>query len=106
MNTTRNCSEDSVANPEIQASIGSLLADETRIQILRELYAVRVSDQDSSGLSFSTLRRRVGVSDSGRFNYHLKELSGQLVRKVDGEYSLTPVAERLVRALEEPSETS
>lgn len=86
-------------SPAIPASIGALLADETRIRILSELYVVRNIEAEPDGLRFSTLRRRVGVADSGRFNYHLDQLSDTLVMKTDDKYRLTPTGERLVRAL-------
>jgi DNA-binding HxlR family transcriptional regulator len=35
---------------------------------------------DAGPLSFSELRERVGVTDSGRFNYHLEKLVGRFVR--------------------------
>jgi hypothetical protein len=100
MNATHKPTDGRSDGPTLQASIGSLLADETRIDILRELYAV-TADEGGDGLSFSTLRRRVDVSDSGRFNYHLDQLSGQLVTKTDDRYTLTRVGERLVRAFED-----
>lgn len=100
MNAKHSPTDGPADGPTLQASIGSLLADETRIAILRELYAVTAND-GGEGLSFSTLRRRVGVSDSGRFNYHLDQLTGQLVRKTDDRYTLTRVGERLVHAFED-----
>lgn len=105
MNATRKRADGSSERTALHASIGSLLADETRIRILRELYAVGSTDGEATGLQFSTLRRRAEVSDSGRFNYHLDQLTGQLVAKVEDRYVLTPVGERLVRAFDDP-ETS
>lgn len=71
------------------------LADETRIDILWELW------ESHAGLAFSELRERVGVEDSGKFGYHLEKLTGTFVAKVDGEYRLdTPgmlVADVLVQ---------
>ncbi|MFC7072316.1 winged helix-turn-helix domain-containing protein [Halovenus rubra] len=97
MNAKHDSTNSNADNPTLQAAIGSLLADETRIAILTELYAV----SDTEGLSFSTLRRQVGVSDSGRFNYHLDQLSGELVRKRDEKYTLTSVGKQLVMAFED-----
>lgn len=60
----------------------SFLDSETRVDILLVLAA----DLDESGpdeepgLSFSSLRERVGVRDSGRFNYHLEKLAGPFIR--------------------------
>ena len=69
------------------------VADETRVQILRELW-------DADGpLSFSELRNRVGVRDSGRFNYHLGELRGRFVEKDEDGYDLRFAGRELVGAL-------
>ena len=72
----------------------SVLADETRIAILRAL-------ADAEGaLPFSELRRRAGVSDAGRFNYHLGKLCEYFVREVDGGYALGHAGSRVVAAAE------
>lgn len=102
MQTTQSNAHGPSDSPAAQASLCSLMADETRIRILRELYAVSVDETGREGLSFATLRRRSGVSDSGRFNYHLSQLTDELVRKHDDTYVLTPIGQRLVRALERP----
>jgi len=62
------------------------LADETRMKILLELTKVVRERGRDAGLSFSELRQRVGIDDSGRFNYHLDKLSPVFVRKVDDEH--------------------
>lgn len=103
MTRSQRDSDTVTGNPSIQASLGSLLADETRIRILQELYAASLEDSVTEGLTFSGLRRRVGVKDSGRFNYHLDQLCDQLVTKAGEEYRLTSVGRELVAALEEPS---
>jgi hypothetical protein len=64
----------------------STLGNDTRLQILLELAAVANDEGMGSGLPFSALRDRVGVADSGRFNYHLDELTDQFVTKLDDEY--------------------
>ncbi|KTG30309.1 winged helix-turn-helix domain-containing protein, partial [Haloferax profundi] len=61
----------------------SLLADETRLAILRVL-----ADSPDEPLTFSQLRERVGVTDSGRFNYHLGKLTGLFVKKSDAGYEI------------------
>lgn len=63
----------------------SLLGDETRLQILLELAIVAREDGYTVGLPFSELRKRVGVTDSGRFNYHLEKLTGVFIEKTDDE---------------------
>ena len=64
-------------------AIFDLLADETRLAIVREL-----GDAEGS-ISFAELRKRVGVRDSGRFNYHLDKLTGRFVSKREDGYTLT-----------------
>lgn len=53
----------------------ALVGNETRLRILLELWVAE------EPLTFSELRDRVGMRDSGQFNYHLNRLVGQLVRK-------------------------
>jgi len=55
-----------------------LLSDETRLAVVLELAAADAVP-DGDPLSFSTLRDRVGVRDSGRFNYHLDRLRERFV---------------------------
>jgi DNA-binding transcriptional ArsR family regulator len=64
----------------------SILGDETRLEILLALAKEANEQEVGSGLTFSDLRERVGVEDSGRFNYHLNELRDQFVTKLDEEY--------------------
>ncbi|WP_158598845.1 MULTISPECIES: winged helix-turn-helix domain-containing protein [unclassified Halorubrum] len=78
---------------ELERTFG-LVASDTRIDILRALWDVRVSDED--GASFSELRERVGVSDGGRFNYHLGKLVPEFVRKRDERYELTHAGAKLI----------
>ncbi|MFC6796743.1 helix-turn-helix transcriptional regulator [Haladaptatus sp. DYSN1] len=61
----------------------ALLGNETRVAILREL-----ADASDTPLSFSALRERVGMRDSGQFNYHLGKLTGIFIDKVDAGYRL------------------
>ena len=63
-----------------------LVADETRVDILRALW--ETADRGES-VSFSDLRDQVGVRDSGRFNYHLDRLTPEFVRHRDDGYALT-----------------
>lgn len=71
----------------------SVLGNETRMGILQTL-----GEADES-LSFSELRNRVGVRDSGQFNYHLDKLSGHFVRKSGDEYALREPGSRIVQAV-------
>ena len=49
-------------------------------------------------LSFSRLRERTGVRNSGRFNYHLRKLCECFVRETDGGYELGHAGSRVVAA--------
>ena len=71
----------------------SLLGDDTRLAIIRALW-----DADEP-LSFGELRERVGVRDSGRFNYHLKKLDERFVQKTDDGYDLRFAGRRVIGAL-------
>ncbi|WP_435115828.1 DUF7351 domain-containing protein [Halolamina sp. C58] len=65
--------------PEDTEDVFGLLANEVRIDILRALW-----EAAPDPLSFSALRDRVGVADSGTFNYHLNQLQPAFVSKDDG----------------------
>lgn len=68
------------------------LSNEHRLAILRTL-----AEADRP-LSFSELRKAVGIDDPGQFNYHLTELCERFVRDEDGGYSLGNRGERVVLA--------
>ncbi|WP_313691168.1 ArsR/SmtB family transcription factor [Halorarum halobium] len=76
------------------ASTFDLLSDETRLRIVREL-----AGGDSDPVPFSVLCDRLGVSDTGRFNYHLGRLRGRLVEKREGGYVLTREGDTLAGLL-------
>ncbi|WP_435360662.1 DUF7347 domain-containing protein [Haloarchaeobius sp. DFWS5] len=70
-----------------------VLGNEIRMRILREL-----ADTDEP-LAFSELRRRVGVRDTGKFNYHLTRLCEYYVREChDGGYELGRAGTRVITA--------
>jgi DNA-binding transcriptional ArsR family regulator len=86
--TTREPPEAVVATggrdpPPEASTVFELLSDETRVRIVSELSAA------AGSLRFSTLCDRVGVQDTGRFNYHLERLRGSLVAKGEEGYVLT-----------------
>ncbi len=70
-----------------------LLGNGVRIEILRVL-----GETPEKPLSFSELRERADIDDSGNFNYHLEKLLGSFVRK-DGDYELTHAGEQIVGAM-------
>ncbi|WP_227354497.1 DUF7347 domain-containing protein [Haladaptatus salinisoli] len=85
--------ESSTADiPETAIDALGTLASEHRIAILREL---ATADEP---LAFSELRERVGIRDTGQFNYHLSKLRGRFVRETDGKYELGHAGERVVLA--------
>ena len=86
-----SATDDEQLTPE--AAFG-LLGNETRIAIIRAL-----GEADEEPLSFSALRERAGVRDSGGFNYHLDKLVGSFVRREDGGYALTFAGARVVGAI-------
>ncbi|MFD1512954.1 winged helix-turn-helix domain-containing protein [Halomarina rubra] len=75
-----------------------VLGDETRRAILLALVEHRRVSSDDATLSFSALRERVGVADSGRFNYHLGKLVDRFVEKTDGGYRLSYAGQQVVGA--------
>lgn len=73
----------------------ALLGEETRIAIIR---ALGMASDES--LSFSALRERASVADSGQFNYHLRKLVGSFVRRTEGdEYKPTYAGMRVIGAI-------
>lgn len=71
----------------------SVLGNETRMDIVRTLGDARAP------LPFSELNERVGVSDSGQFNYHLDQLTGHFLEQREEGYALTRAGERVVEAI-------
>lgn len=69
------------------------LGNETRVRTLQVL------GEAESPLPFTVLRERVGVDDPGQFNYHLNQLKGHFVRKVENGYALRESGSRVVQAV-------
>lgn len=67
-----------------------VLGNEIRMDIVREL-----AEADEP-LSFTELRERVGLRDSGQFNYHLTRLCSYFVRDTGDGYELGHAGTRLV----------
>lgn len=86
---------------DAHAAFGKL-ANETRVDILR---AVAAAGRDADAVAsvppvpFAELRRAVGMTDSGKFNYHLTQLTGTFLRKTDDGYTFTYAGERVVRTI-------
>lgn len=75
------------------ASTFHLLSNEFRVSILRELA------RHDGALKFSELRAALGDVDSGRLNYHLKELVGPFVDRGEGAYALTVQGNKIVSSI-------
>ena len=69
-----------------------VLGNEIRMAILREL-----ADAERT-LSFTELRERVGVRDTGKFNYHLTRLCAYFVRQTEAGYELGHAGSRVITA--------
>ena len=78
-----------------------LLADDTRVDILRAVAVVQYElEQVGSGaaeLAFSEIYDHVDVENTSKLSYHLGELTGAYLRKSDDGYSLSHAGERIVR---------
>lgn len=72
----------------------SVVGNETRLEILEALW-----EAPNRPVSFSDLRRRVGMRDSAQFNYHLSKLTGQFVKKSDDGYAFRHAGEAVIRAV-------
>lgn len=77
----------------------SILGNETRLSILLALWEVFEPFTEKNAVPFSELRERVGMRDSGQFNYHLDKLEGNFVRKTDDGYELRRAGQQLVRTV-------
>ena len=77
----------------------SLLGNETRLAILLALWESYDPSTENDAVSFSELRERVDVRDSGQFNYHLSKLEDQFLRKTDEGYELRRSGLLLVQSI-------
>lgn len=75
------------------------LSHPCRLRILAALGEQLRERPSEPSVGFSDLRRRVGMRDSGNFNYHLDRLAGRFVREADGGYRLTVLGLRIVAAV-------
>jgi DNA-binding HxlR family transcriptional regulator len=86
-------SDGSDAQPLAPDEAFAALGNGTRMEILRALAG------SEGPLSFSELRERVGMRDSGQFNYHLDTLEGHFVDKTDGTYELRQAGRQVIGAV-------
>lgn len=82
------------------------LGDATRVSIILAL--ARAEHREEDPVSFAELRHRVGVRDSGRFNYHLDQLQPRFIVRTDNGYRIRHAgraAHGFIRAGAAPSDT-
>lgn len=75
------------------------VSNETRLAILLALWDEFDPFREDNSVPFTELRERVGVTDSGQFNYHLDTLVERLVRKTDDGYELRRAGLQFVRTV-------
>ncbi|MFC6974961.1 hypothetical protein ACFQL1_10175 [Halomicroarcula sp. GCM10025709] len=71
-----------------------LFSHELRVEILFALWAA-----DGHALPYAQLQDRVGERDSGKFNYHLSQVTGQFVGKEGDDYTLRYPGHRVIDAI-------
>ena len=72
-----------------------LFSHELRLEILFALW-----EAPDYALSFSSLQSAVGERDSGKFTYHLEQLTGHFVTEIDGQYVLQYAGHRVIDAIQ------
>lgn len=77
----------------------TLLGNETRLEILRALWEAYEPYEPDTAVPFSDLFDRVGIGDTGNFNYHLGQLTDHFVRRTDAGYELTGPGFKIVHAI-------
>ncbi|MCU4752671.1 helix-turn-helix domain-containing protein [Halobacteria archaeon AArc-curdl1] len=97
-------------DPITEDALFKLLGNDTRMAILEALWAEFDIELYMLGsqvpMPFSELRAAAGVEDVGNFNYHLRQLEGQIVHVVTDEtgetsgYVLSPLGFSLFHAIE------
>jgi hypothetical protein len=75
------------------------IGSEIRLAILLALWEAYDPYATDNAIPFSELRKRLDVSDPGRFNYHLGKLREGFVKKTDDGYELRPAGLHLVQTV-------
>ena len=73
------------------------LASEVRVTVLLELRSAERAGEDP--LAFSELQEAAGADSSAGFAYHLRQLSGHFLRRVEDGYVLAPPGRRAAEAI-------
>lgn len=94
--------ESAIGSSDLNApDIFTALGSQTRLAILIvlwEAYDPWAGDEKNS-LSYSELRDKVGIKQGGEFNYHLNQLTGQLVQKSETGYAIHRAGLNLVQSI-------
>ena len=85
-------------DPDASVEPFELLASEIRLDIVRAL-GEAMAGGEHTALAFSELQGAVGVDDNGKFNYHLSQVLGTFVEKVEGGYRLKPAGISVFQAI-------
>ena len=96
---------DADSDADAAAGAFEVLSDPSRVAILREL-TDQTHSRDDSSVAFAELRRAVGVTDAGRFNYHLGKLQDRFAVKRDGGYAPTYAGMKAIGSIEAGTYTS
>jgi DNA-binding transcriptional ArsR family regulator len=81
------------------ASLYKILKDETRKRVIILLH-------EKESLSYTDLTKALGITSTGKMNYHLKILDDLLTKTEDGKYTLTETGKLAARLLQEFPEKS
>lgn len=83
----------------------AVLGNEIRLDIIRVLWKADAAHEyddvsdTAETISFSELRRQVGIEDNGQFNYHLSELAPNFIRRTDDGYRLSGAGKQIARTV-------
>lgn len=83
----------------------AVLGNEIRLDIIRVLWNADAAHEyddvsdTAETISYSELRRRVGVDDNGKFNYHLSQLVSHFIRKAADGYRLSGAGKEIARTV-------
>lgn len=99
-NSTESLLEDATSTAGSRATDAfKLLSNEKRLAILVALWEAYDPDAETSAVSFSSLRERVGIRHGEQFYYHLEKLLDHFVRKTDDGYELRRAGRQVVQSV-------
>ncbi|MFB6206061.1 MAG: ArsR family transcriptional regulator [Haloglomus sp.] len=81
---------------EAPADAFALVANDQRFEMLTALWTAQ--QEGETPLAFSEFHDRVGMRDSGQFNYHLDKLTPRFVRQTEDGYALTFAGQQMIGA--------